>query len=233
MIAGGQGGAFTLISHSQLYQRIDSHIQKLSSGRRITGAADDPAGLAVAEKMESHIRALKREVMNDEDYRNFLNYREALVAENLGHLQRIRELAVQAAGGILTRSDRELLQFEVEQLLDQIDGNGENGTFNTVPAIPGLNASSLGLADLSLVENPSAQLAKLDAAQTKLLGLRTRSGVHSATLELQIEGKQYYMLNLQSAESAIRDLDMAAELVELSRDAVLYKSATGFILLDK
>lgn len=230
MIASGSAGTVTLTHHSQVYDRIQSHIRTLSSARRITRAADDPAGLAVAEKMAGHLRALKREVMNAQDYRNFLRYKEAIIAENIDLIQRLRELAMRAAGGIMSSSDRQMLQTEVQQLLQQIDMNAKTSSFNKKPVIPGLTAEALGLEDFSVVENPASKIGLLEEVRTKLTELRTKSGVTSHTLELQIEGKQYYMLNLQNSESSIRDLDMAKGIVELSKDMILYQTSTGMIL---
>ncbi|MDZ7794492.1 MAG: flagellin [Spirochaetia bacterium] len=83
------------------------------------------------------------------------------------------------------------------------------------------------------MEAPAAELGLLEAVQSKLSGPRTKLGVRSHTLELTIKGKQDCLLNLQDAQSSIRDLDMAKELAELSRNMVLYKSATGIILRKK
>ncbi len=230
MIAGGAAGSATITHHSQLYNRIQSHIRRLSSAQRITRAADDPAGLAVAEKMSGHIRALKREVMNAQDYRNFLNYKESIIAEDIELIQRLRELAIRAAGGILTASDRQMLQGEAEQLLRQINMNAKTASFNKKAVIPGLTAEALGIDEFSVVENPSAQLGLLEELRSTLSELRTKSGVRSHTLELTIEGKQYYMLNLQDSESSIRDLNMAEGLAEFSKDMMLYRTSTGMIL---
>ncbi len=230
MLTSGAAGTHTLTQHSRVYQRIHSHIRRLSSAQRITRAADDPAGLAVAEKMNGHLRQLKREMMNAADYRNFLNYKEAVIAENIEHIQRLRELVMRATGGLLAASDRELLQFEVEQLLRQIDLNARTATYNKKAVISGLTAEALGLDGFSVVQNPASKLEPLDKAQQKLISLRTRSGLESATLQLQIDGQQYYMLNLQAAESRIRDLDMGSGLVDFAKDMVLYHTSTGMIL---
>jgi len=230
MIAGDSSGSVTLTPHSQTYGRIQAHIRNLSSAQRITRAADDPSGLAVAEKMNAHLRQLKREVMNAHDYRNFLNYKEAVIAENIDHIQRLRELAMRAAGGIFSTSDRYLLQAEVEQLLRQIDMNAKNSSFNKKTVVPGLTVNALGLNGFSVVESPASKIGRLDEVQRSLIDLRTQSGLQSSTLQLQIDGKQYYMLNLKDSESTIRDLDMAEGLVDFSKDMVLYQTQTGMIL---
>ncbi|MFO7730078.1 MAG: flagellin [Spirochaetia bacterium] len=230
MIASGSAGSVTLTHHSQTYDRIQAHIRKLSSAQRITRAADDPAGLAVAEKMNANLRQLKREVMNAHDYRNFLDYKEAVIAENIGHIQRLRELAIRAAGGIFSTSDRQLLQVEVEQLLRQIDMNAKSSSFNKKTVVPGLTVEALGLNGFSVVASPASKIGRLDQVQRSLIDLRTRSGLQSSTLQLQIDGKRYYMLNLQDSESTIRNLDMAEALIDFSKDMVLYQTSTGMIL---
>lgn len=233
MIASGSGGSVTLTQHSQVYHRIQSHVRKLSSAQRITRAADDPAGLAVAEKLNARIRQLKREVMNAQDYRSFLTYKEAIIAEDIDIIQRLRELAMRAAGGIFSTSDRQLLQAEVEQLLRQIDMNAKSSSFNKKTVVPGLTVEALGLNGFTVVESPASKIGRLDEVQRRLIDLRTRSGLQSSTLQLQIDGKQYYMLNLQDSESTVRDLDMAEALVDFSKDMVLYHTASGMILHKK
>ncbi len=233
MLTAGSVGRHTLTRHSRLYSRIHSHIRRLSSAQRITRAADDPASLAVAEKMSARMRQLEREVMNAEDYRNLLHYKEAVIAENVEHIQRLRQLAMRASGGLLSASDRELLQFEVEQLLRQIDMNAHTAEFNRKTVVPGLTPAALGLEGFSVVEDPAAKIGRLDEAQRRLISLRTRTGLQSRTLRLQIDGKQFYMLNLQDSESRIRDLDIGAGLADFSKDMVLYKTSTGMILHKK
>ncbi|MCF7914736.1 MAG: flagellin [Spirochaetaceae bacterium] len=230
MIASGSAGSVALTHNSQTYDRIQTHIRRLSSAQRITRAADDPAGLAVAEKMNASLRQLKREVMNAHDYRNFLNYKEAVIAENIGHIQRLRELAMRAAGGIFSTSDRQLLQAEVEQLLRQIDMNAKSSSFNKKTVVPGLTVEALGLNGFTVVVAPASKIGRLDEVHRRLIDLRTRSGLQSSTLQLEIDGKQHYMLNLQDSESKIRDLDMAEALLDFSKDMVLYQTQTGLIL---
>lgn len=230
MIYNTPSGAYTLSHNSRIYSRISANIQKLSSAQRINMAGDDPSGLAVSEKMRSHIAALKREIMNAEDYRNYLAYKESAISQNIEIIRRIRGLALQAAGGIFHPSDREMLQAEVEQLLRQINMNAEFSSFNRKLVIPHLTIDRLGLAGFTIVSSPHEKIGLLDEIHARLIRERTAAGVDSNILQLRIEGKSYYMFNLQQSESRIRDLDFASEFTDFSSNLVLYKVNTGMIL---
>ena len=230
MIYNTPSGAYTLSHNSRIYSRISANIQKLSSAQRINMAGDDPSGLAVSEKMRSHIAALKREIMNAEDFRNYLAYKESAIAQNIEIIRRIRVLALQASSGILHPSDREMIQAEVEQLLRQINMNAEFSSFNRKLVIPHLTADNLGLAGFTIVSSPHKKIGVLDEIHTRLIRERTAAGVDSNILQLRIEGKSYYMFNLQQSESRIRDLDFASEFTDFSSNMVLYKVNTGMIL---
>jgi flagellin len=230
MIYNTPSGAYTLSHNSRIYSSISANIRKLSSAQRINMAVDDPSGHAVSEKMRSHISALKREIMNAEDYRNYFAYKESAIAQNIEIIRRIRELALQASSGMLHPSDREMLQAEVEQLLRQINMNAEFSSFNRKLVIPHLTTENLGLADFTIISSPHEKIGLLDAIHTRLIRERSVAGVDSNILQLRIEGKSYYMFNLQQSESRVRDLDFASEFTEFSSNMVLYKVNTGMIL---
>ena len=230
MIYNTPSGAYTLTHNSRIYSSISANIKKLSSAQRINMAADDPSGLAVSEKMRSHIEALKREIMNAEDFRNYLVYKESAIAQNIEIIRRIRELALQASNGMLHTSDRELLQAEVEQLLRQINMNAEFSSFNRKLVIPHLTTENLGLAGFTIVSSPHEKIGLLDKIHSGLIRERSISGVGTNILQLRIEGKSYYMFNLQQSESRVRDLDFATEFTDFSSNMVLYKVNTGMIL---
>ena len=97
---------------------LQSNIEKLSSGMRITRGGDDPSGLAVSEKMRSQIRGLNQANRNTLDGVSFLQATEGYLEETTNILQRIRQLSVQAANGIYSDEDRLMLQVEVSQLID-------------------------------------------------------------------------------------------------------------------
>ena len=111
--------------------------EKLSSGYRINRAADDAAGLAISEKMRSQIRGLTQASTNAEDGISLIQTAEGALNESHSILQRMRQLAVQAANGTETDSDRSNIQDEIEQLQDELDRIAETTEFNTMKLLDG------------------------------------------------------------------------------------------------
>lgn len=111
--------------------------EKLSSGYRINRAADDAAGLAISEKMRSQIRGLTQASTNAEDGISLIQTAEGALNESHSILQRMRELAVQAANGTETDDDRDNIQDEIEQLQDELDRIAETTEFNTMKLLDG------------------------------------------------------------------------------------------------
>lgn len=225
-------GADTFIIHQDRLNsmQLDREIARLSSAKRINVAPDDPSGLAVAEKMDSLLRQMSRESMNDADMRNFHTYVESVTAQDQEIVNRIRELLVRSSGGILTDEDRGYNQAEIDELLKQIDMNARFSQFNTVRVIPELTSSALGLDAIDAVHNPDGSLEVADKALTELTVKRVMQGVKMNILTFRIEGRSYRYLNLQGAESRIRDADMTEGISDLIRSSVLLKSRYGLIL---
>ena len=122
---------------------LSKNTEKLSSGYRINRAADDAAGLAISEKMRSQIRGLGRASDNASDGISMIQTAEGALNESHSILQRMRELAVQAANGTETDSDRSNLQDEIEQLQEELDRISTDTEFNTMPLLDGsLSAAS-------------------------------------------------------------------------------------------
>ncbi len=127
----------TYKSVAQTSGRLEKSIQKLSSGLRINGAADDAAGLAISEKMRRQIRGLNRAVLNAQDGISMIQTAEGALNETQSILQRIRELATQSANDTLTSNDRLEIQKEVIQLRDEIDRIARSTEFNTKKLLDG------------------------------------------------------------------------------------------------
>jgi len=123
---------------------ISKNIEKLSSGMRINRAGDDPAGLAVSEKMRSQVRGLNQATRNAENAVSFIQLTEGYLQESQDILQRIRELAVQSANGIYTPEDRMQIQVEVSSLLDEIDRVGTSAQYNGMRMLTGRFANPAG-----------------------------------------------------------------------------------------
>ena len=111
---------------------LSKSMEQLSTGKRINSAADDAAGLAISNKMTAQIRGLNQAVRNANDAISMIQTAEGALGEVNNMLQRIRELAVQAANDTNSTADREFLQLEVDELISEIDRVSENTQFNNM-----------------------------------------------------------------------------------------------------
>jgi flagellin len=116
---------------------ITKNIEKLSSGMKINKAGDDASGLAVSEKLRSQIRGLNQASKNISNAISFIQTTEGYLAETTDTMQRIRELAVQAANGIYSTEDRMQIQVEVSQLVDEVNRIASHAQFNGMNLIQG------------------------------------------------------------------------------------------------
>jgi flagellin len=136
---------------------LGTALQRLSSGLRINSAADDAAGMAISERFGTQIRGLNQAVRNANDGVSMLQTAEGALETVTASLQRIRELAVQAANATNSTADREALQLEVTQLAQEVDRVGKTTTFNGEQVFGQSSASVLGDSD---------QLAVMDGLQS-------------------------------------------------------------------
>jgi len=118
-------------------KEIDKTMEKLASGMRINRGADDAANLAVSEKMRSQIRGLNQASKNIESGVSFVQTVEGYLVETTDLVQRLRELAVQSANGIYTQEDRNQINVEVKQLVDEVNRVASHAEFNKMPVLMG------------------------------------------------------------------------------------------------
>jgi flagellin len=123
---------------------LDKDLEKLSSGLRIERAGDDASGLAVSEKMRSQIRGMQQASRNAENGISFIQTSEGYLQESEDVIQRMRELAVQAANGIYSDEDRMQIQVEVSQLVDEVDRIASHAQFNGMNMLTGRFARPTG-----------------------------------------------------------------------------------------
>lgn len=116
---------------------VNRSMEKLSSGERINRAGDDASGLAVSEKMRTQIQGLRQAERNTEDGMSFVQTAEGYLSQTAQIIQRIRVLAVQAANGIYTNADRQLIQVEVSALVDEVDRIASQAEFNRFKILTG------------------------------------------------------------------------------------------------
>jgi flagellin len=138
-----------LRSLGQTSRNLSRNVERLSTGLRINRAADDAAGLTISERLRAQISGLKRASQNAQEAISLIQTAEGALSETNGILQRIRELAMQAANGILTQNDRGEIQREVDQLLDEIDRIANSTQFNSKNILNGQAAA------LTSVDDPS------------------------------------------------------------------------------
>ncbi len=241
-------------------QNMDNQMQKLSSGLRITKAADDASGLAVSEKMRSQVRGLQMASRNIQDGISFIQTTEGYLQEIGDLLQRSRELSVQAANGIYTDEDRGQIQVEVTQLLDEIDRVASHAQFNGQQLLDGskfsqdqgsglvlhvganmnqsesinienMHAEQLGVNGLSLSSADSANSAigTIDDALKTVNQQRADLGAFQNRMEFAMKGVDIGAQNLQAAESAIRDADMAESMSKFIKNQILTQSTSSML----
>ena len=116
---------------------VEDNMEKLSSGLRINKAGDDASGLAVSEKMRTQVQGLRQAERNTEDGMSFVQTAEGYLDQTSKIIQRVRQLAIQAANGIYTSEDRQLIQVEVSALVDEVDRIASQAEFNRFKILTG------------------------------------------------------------------------------------------------
>ncbi|MDE5412190.1 flagellin N-terminal helical domain-containing protein [Alkalihalobacterium chitinilyticum] len=235
------------------------NLEKLSSGLRINRASDDAAGLAISEKMRSQIRGLKQAERNALDGISLIQTAEGAMQEVHTMLQRMRELAVQAANDTNETEDRQAIKNEIDELIAEINSISEKTEFNKKKVLnggtmeaPGIDfqiganssqnvnlkitrmnfASLSGGATTILVDNhtnANTSINTIDTAINKVSENRSRLGAIQNRLEHTINNLQVTHENLTAAESRIRDADMALEMTEFTKNNILNQSATAML----
>ncbi|HMW60587.1 MAG TPA: flagellin, partial [Leptospiraceae bacterium] len=117
--------------------QVDRNMEKLSSGMRINRAGDDASGLAVSEKMRAQVSGLRQAERNTEDGMSLIQTSEGYLQEVSDIVQRIRVLAVQSSNGIYSAGDRQMIQVEVSQLVDEVDRIASQAEFNKMSLLKG------------------------------------------------------------------------------------------------
>ena len=228
--------------------------EKLSSGYRINRAGDDAAGLTISEKMRSQIRGLNKASTNAQDGISLIQVAEGALNETHSILQRMNELATQAANDTNTSTDRDAIQKEINQLTSEIDRIRSTTQFNTMNLLDGtftgknlqvgslsgqkigisitnMNASTLQVSGLkvSSFSSAGAAMASIQAAINSVSEMRSTLGALQNRLEHTINNLDATSENTQAAESRIRDVDMAEEMVEYSKNNILAQAGQSML----
>lgn len=238
---------------------LQKSTEKLSSGYKINRAADDAAGLSISEKMRNQIRGLNKASDNAQDGISLVQTAEGALNEVHSMLQRMSELAVQASNGTNATQDRTALDNEVQQLKTEIERVGTTTQFNKMDILTGEFSSNnektlqvganqdqvITIAISALTSTVGSALdtkvkvGTASAAQssitiiqnsiTNLSALRSKLGALQNRLEHTVANLDNISENTQSAESRIRDTDMAEEMVQYSKNNILQQAGQSML----
>lgn len=232
-----------------------SSMEKLSSGLRINRAGDDAAGLAISEKMRGQIRGLDMAAKNAQDGISLIQTAEGALNETHAILQRMRELAVQGANDTNVDDDRTAIQDELNQLMSEIDRIADTTEFNTKNLLKGsfsgtfqigandgqtiklgisaMNTTGLSLSatSVSVSSNGAANsaISAIDNAIKLVSSQRSKLGAVQNRLDHTINNLSTSSENLTAAESRIRDVDMAKEMMEQTKNAILSQASQAML----
>jgi flagellin len=230
--------------------QISKSMARLSSGYRINSAADDAAGLGISEGMRSQIRGMAQAQRNTNDGISMVQTAEGNLDEVHSMLQRVRELAVQYKNGSLDNTARTAIQNEVNQLASEISRIGTSAQFNGINLLSGASTVSfqvgandgqqigVSLVDLtakvgtsysSLSTTGTTDISEIDAAIANVSSARADFGSIQNRLEHSLAVSASYQENLTAAESRIRDVDMADEMVSLTKNQILSQAGTAML----
>ena len=191
---------------------IVKDIEKLSSGMRINRAGDDASGLAVSEKMRSQIRGLNQAGQNIQNGVSFIQATEGYLAETTDIVQRIRELAVQAANGIYSAEDRMQIQVEVSQLVDEVDRIASHAQFNGMNLLTGRFAKDSADTPMQLHVG-----ANMDQSEKLFIGTMTAAALGLTGGEQGGEGDMITISSVEGANMAIGTIDNALKQINKQR----------------
>jgi flagellin len=234
---------------------LGKSLEKLSSGLRVNRASDDAGGLAISETMRAQIRGTAQAEKNAQDAIGLLNIADSTLDQVHGILQRMRELAVQAANGTLTNTpDRAAIETEFTEIRAEIDRLTSVATFNGTSIFIGTpitmqvgsnnstndqllvtvsmsNTTSLSVNGLTLANQGGAQgaITAINNAINSVSTTRATLGAQTNRLEYTISNLQTTRENLSAAESRIRDTDMASEMTNMTRQQILVQSSTAML----
>lgn len=238
---------------------LDKSLERLSSGFRINRAGDDAAGLAISENLKAQVRGLKQASRNAQDGVSLVQVAEGSLNEISSILIRLRELGVQSASDTIGPVERQFLNVEYDQLVSEIDRIATGTEFNGTQLLSGTgsvldfqvgtrndpnidrlsfdaskadaNAAALGVNLTSVADKASAQnaLAALDSAIVSVSAMRADFGAIQNRLQSTISNLAVSVENMAAANSRIRDVDVAEETAELTKNNILLNAGTSVL----
>lgn len=234
-------------------------MKKISSGRKINSAKDNPLKIEQSENFRMQIRALEMANKNLQDSSSMIQVADSTMGTISEALIRMKELTVQAASETTNEADRNIIQSEIDQLKSYIDDTANNTEFNgnkllvngnvtdnSKPkyvemqiganvgdsiGIPFFNVSSetLGIDKLDVVNDATKALNSIDEALKDVNGCRAKYGAVQKRLETSIEITSSSSYIYEKSSSDINDADIALEMAEIARTSILMESATAMM----
>ncbi|MGE3171681.1 MAG: flagellin [Planctomycetota bacterium] len=242
---------------AKVTEALAGNFRRLSTGLRIASAADDAAGLAISERLRSQVRSFEQAKRNANDGISMVQTAEGALNEVGDILTRLRELAVQANNGSVSGADRDTLQQEFGSLVAEVDRIAQSTEFNGIKLLDGSagtvsfqvgigttagvdtldvdlgdsQAASLGIdtLDVGSTGSPTAAITAIDAAIDTVSGLRGSFGAAQNRLGSTIRNVAVQVENLSAAESRIRDVDVAYETAQLTRNSILQQASISML----
>jgi len=241
---------------SRVTTRLSKNFSRLSSGMRIVTAADDSAGLAISERLRAQVRSLQRAQLNANDGISMMQTAEGALNEVSGMLVRMRELAVEANNSSLTASDKNSLDQEFQQLVSEIDRIAQATAFNSVEllstvqtltfqvgvgttdnvdtvnvGVVSMKKADLSISSLDIGDGGSVTTAinKIDWAIDKVTEVRGQFGAIQNRLNSTISNIGVSIENVSAAESRIRDVDIAYETANLTKNSIMQQAALSML----
>lgn len=238
---------------------LDKNMERLSSGYRINRAGDDAAGLAISENLKAQIRGLKQSSRNAQDGISLVQVAEGALNEVSAILIRLRELSVQAASDTIGPVERQFLNVEYDQLISEVDRIADGTEFNGTPLLAGTgsildfqvgtrnnpeidrisfdaskadaNSAALGVNLTSVSDKASAQnaLSLIDQAIVSVSAMRADFGAIQNRLQSIVSNIQVSVENMASANSRIRDVDVAEETSDFTKNNILLQAGTAVL----
>lgn len=238
---------------------LDKSLERLSSGYRINRAGDDAAGLAISENLRAQIRGLKQASRNAQDGVSLVQVAEGSLNEISSILIRLRELAVQSASDTIGPVERQFLNVEYDQLVSEVDRVADGTEFNGTQLLSGTgsildfqvgtrndpnidrlsfdaskadaNSAALGVNLTSVADKASAQnsLSAIDQAIVSVSAMRADFGAIQNRLTSTISNLAVSVENMSAANSRIRDVDVAEETAEMTRNNILLQAGTSVL----
>ena len=234
-------------------------LERISTGSKINKAKDNPIKLGQSENVRIQLRGLQAAERNLQDGISMIQTADSAMGNINDALIRMRELTVQASNGSLTEGDKKVIQAEIDQLKDHIDktakhtefnGNkllmAEGVTDNNNPAfkemqgganvndsmkIPQFNLSAgvLNLNDIDVVGESGEALDIIDKAITTVNAARSKYGALQQRMETSAQNLIQNSINLEKADSDLRDADIALEMANLTKSNILQEAATAIL----